>query len=48
MIQFISLVICIIGVLTYALAQNPKAAEIGRISFAIGLFFCLAQVVGIR
>ncbi len=32
-----SLLVCIVGLLMYALATNPKVSEIGRIMFAFGL-----------
>jgi len=34
---YFSLLVALVGVLMYALAANPKVAEIGRISFAFGL-----------
>jgi hypothetical protein len=37
MIVYLSLLIAIIGLITYALAANPKAAEIGRITYFAGL-----------
>jgi Na+/phosphate symporter len=38
-----SLVICIVGLIMYALATNAKVVEIGRIMFAFGLLaFLLA------
>lgn len=32
------LVLAVIGALVYALSSNAKAAEIGRITFAAGIF----------
>jgi Na+/phosphate symporter len=33
------LVLAVAGALLYALAGNPKLAELGRISFFVGLFW---------
>jgi len=35
------LAVCLIGLLIYALAVNPKFSEIGRIMFAFGLLASL-------
>ncbi len=45
MIIYLSLLVAIVGVLMYALSANPKLAEIGRISFAMGLLAFLLQAV---
>jgi Na+/phosphate symporter len=37
MIIYLSLLVALIGVLTYALSTNPKLVEIGRIAFFAGL-----------
>lgn len=37
----VSPLVCIIGLLCYALATNPKVVEIGRIMFAMGLLATL-------
>jgi Na+/phosphate symporter len=37
-------IVCIVGVLMYALSANPKLAEIGRIMFFCGLFVGLMGV----
>ena len=37
----IPLLVCLLGLLTYALAANPKATEIGRLAFACGLLVAL-------
>lgn len=42
---YFSLLIAVIGVLTYALASNGKSQELGRISFACGLLVFLFQGV---
>lgn len=44
--QFIAVIVTVIGILAYALASNPKVQEIGRIAFGVGLFFVLWQLVG--
>ncbi len=40
-IAIVPLVICLLGLLVYALAANPKVGELGRISFAMGLLVSL-------
>ena len=35
------LLVCLVGLLMYVLASNPKVAELGRIMFAVGLFVCM-------
>jgi hypothetical protein len=37
----IQIIICVAGVLMYALASNPKVTEIGRIMFWTGLLSIL-------
>jgi hypothetical protein len=37
MIIYLSLLICVIGLLMYALASNPKLVEVGRMMFWVGL-----------
>ena len=44
MTVFLSLLVCIIGLLVYILAANPKAAELGRIAYFAGLLAFLLQV----
>ena len=41
MIIVIPLLVFLLGVLMYALAANPKVAEIGRIAIFCGLFVAL-------
>jgi hypothetical protein len=36
-IVYVNLLVAIVGVLTYALATNPKLCEIGRILFWTGM-----------
>lgn len=43
MIIFLSLIVCLIGVLMYALSANPKLVEIGRMMFWCGLLAFLLQ-----
>lgn len=45
MLIYISLLVCIIGVLAYALAANPKISEIGRLAYFAGLLVFLLQAV---
>lgn len=40
---YLSLLVCIIGALTYAFATNGRITEIGRLSFAVGLFVFLLK-----
>jgi Na+/phosphate symporter len=44
MIIYLSLLVCLVGVLMYALSANPKLVEIGRISFFAGLLGFLLSV----
>lgn len=44
MIIFLSLLVALIGAAVYALAANPKASELGRLSFACGLLAFLLKV----
>lgn len=37
MIIYLSLLVCLVGVLMYALSANPKLVEIGRMMFWVGL-----------
>ncbi len=46
MLFFLPLLVCIIGLLTYALASNGKVQEIGRLSFAVGLLVTLWHMAG--
>ncbi len=38
LVASLCVIIAIVGVLMYALCVNPKLAEIGRLSFAAGIF----------
>ena len=40
-ILIIPLLVCIIGMLVYALSANPKVCEMGRIAFGCGLLVTL-------
>lgn len=44
MIVGLALLVCIIGLLVYVLAGNPKVSELGRIAFGMGLLAFLLQV----
>jgi Na+/phosphate symporter len=44
MVIYLSLLVCVVGALVYALSANPKLVEIGRIAFAFGLLAFLLQV----
>jgi Na+/phosphate symporter len=41
-------IITIAGLIIYLAAANPKASEIGRIMFMVGLFFVCAAFAGTR
>jgi hypothetical protein len=40
---FLSLAICVIGLIVYIISTNAKIAEVGRLSFFAGLFVFLMQ-----
>jgi len=44
MVIYLSLLVALVGVLMYALCTNPKLADIGRISFGVGLLAFLLTV----
>lgn len=44
MIIYLSLPVCLVGVLMYALGANPKLVEIGRVRFFAGLLGFLQSV----
>jgi Na+/phosphate symporter len=39
LVTVLPFLVCVIGLLVYALAVNSKVSEIGRIAFFVGLFF---------
>lgn len=41
MFIYLSLLVCVIGALVYALSANPKLVELGRLSFWVGLLVFL-------
>ncbi len=43
MIILLSLLVCVVGCLVYALSGNAKVSELGRIGFAFGLLVFLLQ-----
>lgn len=43
MIILLSLLVCVLGLLAYALSANPKITEVGRLAFACGLLAFLLQ-----
>jgi hypothetical protein len=47
MIILVSLFVCLFGALLYAFA-GPKPAELGRITFAVGLFWTVYQVASVH
>ena len=44
MVIYLSLLVCVIGALVYALSANPKMCELGRLSFWVGLLAFLLRV----
>lgn len=44
MVIYLSLLVALIGLVAYALATNPKAQEVGRLSFGCGLLAFLLAV----
>lgn len=46
MIIYLSLLVCLIGLLAYALSANPKVADLGRLSFWVGRLAFLLRVSG--
>lgn len=44
MIVYLSLLVALVGVLLYALSNNGKLQEIGRLSFFAGLLTFLLQI----
>lgn len=44
MIIYLSLLVCIVGALMYALSTNPKLVELGRLAFFAGLLAFLLLV----
>ena len=45
MIIYLSLLVCVVGCLVYALAANPKLVELGRLAFFAGLLAFLIESV---
>jgi hypothetical protein len=37
LIAIIPVLVCLLGLITYAISANPKVSELGRLSFACGL-----------
>jgi Na+/phosphate symporter len=46
MVIYLSLLVCVIGLLMYALSANPKLVRIGEIMFFAGLLAFLFVSVG--
>lgn len=44
MIIYLSLLVCLIGVVMYAISSNPKMVEIGRLMFFAGLLAFLIRL----
>lgn len=43
-IAVIPFIVLVVGALVYALSSNPKASELGRLSFAAGLLVLLLSL----
>lgn len=41
MTTYLSVIVAVVGLVCYALATNPKAAEVGRVLFFVGAFVAL-------
>jgi len=46
MLIYLSLLVALVGVLVYVLANNGKVVELGRLMFAAGLFAFLLRLPG--
>lgn len=46
MILLIPVIMCLVGLVVYILSANPKAAELGRITFSCGLLVTLLHIGG--
>lgn len=46
LVALLPLILAVIGALAYALAANPKLAELGRILFAAGVFAICFTLAG--
>ncbi len=46
MMFLLPVLVCLLGLLIYALSANPKVSELGRLSFAVGLIVALWQLSG--
>lgn len=45
MIILLPILAAIVGLVLYALAGNPKIAELGRITFMVGLFWTVGELL---
>lgn len=45
-VVLVPLLVCIVGALMFALASNPKIAEMGKILFAVGAFWSVYLASG--
>jgi hypothetical protein len=43
---YVCLLVAIVGLLVYGFSTNGKAAEVGRLAYAVGLFVFLFKIVG--
>jgi Na+/phosphate symporter len=46
LISWLAIVVLVLGALVYALAANPKASEMGRIAFFVGLLWTVYLLAG--
>lgn len=45
-VPWLSLIVCVLGLLCYALSTNGKVQELGRLAYAIGLLVFLFDFGG--
>lgn len=46
LIPYLSLIVCLVGLVVYAISTNAKALELARLSFAVGLLAFLLRFGG--
>lgn len=46
MVILVPFLVCLVGLIVYALAGNSKVAELGRLAFGVGLLVTLLDIGG--
>lgn len=46
MVILVPFLVCLIGLIVYALSNNAKVAELGRLAFSVGLLVTLLDIGG--